>query len=311
MLSKETLLDKWNKLTYHTGGYVRIDSDHPLEWHIGYEGINQKSLLLVSAFEPSTLPSSKSILVVTGQRADGSWAITFRLIRSEQEEVFIHLCCDLIESSRDQSNNIQGFKFVMERYVQWSKLMEHQGSGLLKESEIKGLLGEVFYLQEIACTGMQLLEVIKGWIGPEGADQDFVYADKWCEVKALVSDSKIVSISSLEQLDAPFPGELIIFFIDKTSPNDAKGFSLRGKVAEVREGLLMDAATVTLFDEKLLRYGYIDIPEYEKQHYKMSGSRRYRLDEKFPRLTKESVPTQLAAARYELSIQAIEKWRIE
>lgn len=96
MITSKVLLDKWNNISHYNLGFVRIDSEHPLEWYIGYENINQKLLLLISDFEPQTVPSSKSILFSKGYRTDSRWAITFRLIRNEQEDVFIRLCCDLI-----------------------------------------------------------------------------------------------------------------------------------------------------------------------------------------------------------------------
>ncbi|MFM9281364.1 PD-(D/E)XK motif protein [Paenibacillus jiagnxiensis] len=226
MLTNEQLLDKWNNIAQYIKSYVRIDGTHPLDWHIGYEDINQKSLLLVCGYKPEFLPSSKSILSSVGRRGDGKWTMTFRLVRQENEEVFIRLCCDLIESSRNQSNSIQGIGFVAKRYMQWSKLMEQQSSGLLTDSERKGLLGELIHLQKCIMNGVPTHEAVESWMGPEGADQDFIFSATWHEVKATGVGSKTVSISSLEQLKAPYPGELVIYFIDKTAPNSSNSFTL-------------------------------------------------------------------------------------
>jgi hypothetical protein len=311
MLSDMKLLEKWDGITSYNNGYVRIDSEHPLDWHIGFENINQKSLLLITPFEPERIPSSKSILVAVRQRADSKWTLSFRLVRSEQEDVFIRLCCDLIESSRSQTNTIQGLEFVLDRYYQWSKLMEVQRSGLLSEPERRGLIGELLFLQQQISKGMPLLDVVNSWIGPEGADQDFVYSTGWYEVKVLGIGAKSVSISSLEQLDAVSPGNLIIFFIDKTAPNQVNGFTLHRKVAQVRACLKASSSALNLFNEKLLRYGYIDLPEYEQQWYRLSRSNRYNVDEHFPRLIRINTPSQVVGVSYQLSIQALENWKVE
>lgn len=311
MFSNETLLKKWNNLNYHNNGFIRIDAEHPLEWHIGYESINQKTLLLISNFEPTTIPSSKSILVAVGKRADNKWALSFRLIRNEQEDVFIRLSCDLIESSRNQTNNFQGLEFVLHRYNQWAKLMEVQPTGLLSESQKKGLIGEIIFLQQIISKGIPLISAVRGWIGPEGADQDFVYSDGWHEVKALGMGAKTVSISSLEQLDAELPGELVLYFIDKSTPHDDNGFTLNKKVDETRQCLQNSYLAGNLFNEKLLQYGYIELPEYDSSWYRLRRCEKYVLDHHFPRLVKENVPSQVTTVNYQLSIESIERWKVE
>ncbi|WP_255570088.1 PD-(D/E)XK motif protein [Cohnella sp. CFH 77786] len=311
MLSSESLLDKWNGIANHTSGYVRIDSDHPMEWSIGYESIIQKSLLLITESKPRDLPSSKSIQVSYAQRAtDNKWAITFRLTRAEQENVYVRLCFDLIESSRTQTDSVEGLEYVLDRYIQWSKLLELQKSGLLSEAERKGLIGEINYLQQIISLGVSPLSAVTSWIGPEGADQDFVDEYGWHEIKASGIGAKTVSISSLEQLDALAPGELVLYFIDKTSPNDANSFTLQSKVNNLRDLVRSNVQALDLFNKKLLQYGYIDIPDYSKQWYRFGGSNRYRIDEHFPKLIKGNVPSQIAAASYQISIQAIEGWKI-
>ncbi|WP_441960244.1 PD-(D/E)XK motif protein [Paenibacillus sp. TAF43_2] len=311
MLSSESLVEKWNLMGQHSSGYVRIDAEHSLEWHIGYEGINQRSLLLITSIEPSSVASSKSILVSYAQRADSDWALTFRLLRMEQEEVYIRLCCDLIESSRNQTDTIEGLEFVLNRYSQWTRLMELQRNGLLSEAERKGLMGEICFLQQIMSQGAFPFNAVTSWIGPEGADQDFVDEHGWHEIKAPGIGAKTVSISSLEQLEATLPGELVLFFIDKTAPNDAKSFTLSSIVADMREMLRGTPIAFDLFNLKLLQYGYIDMQEYEKQWYRLGGVRRYNVDEDFPRLLQGNVPVQITAASYQINIQSIENWKVD
>ncbi|WP_249267779.1 PD-(D/E)XK motif protein [Paenibacillus odorifer] len=311
MLSNEALINRWNSLIHYNNGYVRIDAEHPLEWHIGYEGINQRSLLLVTSNEPTNVESSKSILVSFAKRTDGKWALVFKLIREEQEEVYIRLCYDLIESSRNQLDTEQGIEYVLQRYSQWFKLLELQRSGLLSEPERKGLLGEMLFLKRIIEQGQTLLNSVASWVGPEGADQDFVDENGWHEIKAIGISAKTVSISSLEQLDVNNPGKLVLFLIDKTAPNGHNAFTLSSKVADLRLMLESSPAVLDLYNQKLLKYGYMDMPDYDKQWYRVGKSMSYIVDEHFPKLVKGNVQSQIAAASYQISIQAIEAWKIE
>jgi len=309
MHSGDRLLQKWDEIS-HPGGYVRIDSEHPLDWHIGFDEQGKRSLLLRTSFEPRDIPSSKSISVNKAKRVDNNWAVTFKLIQDEHEEVFIRLCFDLIESSRLQQNTLGGLKHVLNRYVQWVKLMELQKLSLLSEAEMKGLIGEILFLQRLIMNGMPQISAVSSWIGPENADKDFMDADGWHEIKTIGIGAQIVSITSIEQLDAELPGELVLYFIDKVAPNAVDAFTLNSKVSEMREILSDDLSALELFNQKLLIYGYIDLPDYDKYWYRISEVRKYRIDENFPRLTRSNIKSQIVAASYQINLQAIENWRI-
>jgi hypothetical protein len=59
-----------------------------------------------------------------------------------------------------------------------------------------------------------------------------------------------------------------------------------------------------------LKYGYIDLDEYGKQWFKLSGNKKYWVDYSFPKLTRDNVPVGVGSASYELSLQAINSWHI-
>lgn len=311
MLTSDTLKVRWSSVTEVAGGYSRIDPVHPLELYIGYEGLGQRSLLLISRTEPHQVPSSKSVVVQVGQRADGKWSTSFRLVRREQEEVFLQLCCDLIESSRQPCGD-QGVESLLDRYRRWHKLMERQADGLLSESARKGLIGELLFLQHLLARGKNPADAVGGWMGPERGDRDFVFQDGWYEIKTVGASATNVTISSLEQLDAPAPGALVICFVDKTSSGDPAGFTLNCKVNELR-AMMQDTPTVLeTFDTKLaVDFGYMPMREYDSPSYRTNGMQRYTVDSRFPRLTKANVPVQVAGATYEISLSALSEWRSE
>lgn len=310
MQTDRELKNKWDNLPLQSEGYIRIDSDHEIDWYIGYESINQKSLLLISKSKPSEIPSSKSIAINIGERKDGNWALVLKLTSINMEEVFVRLCWDLIESSRSYFNDENGLAFIADRYKQWAKLMENQRVSILTDAQQKGLIGELHYISEKILSGEDSLEIISSWIGPEGADQDFVYANRWHEVKTTGISSVTVSISSIEQLDVAMPGELIIYFADPTSLTDTNGVTLKSEICIVKDLLKSTPAALSLFEGKLLTIGYIDLPDYDKKPYKISGQARYNVEGDFPRLTRSLVPIEVSSVEYRINIQAISPWKI-
>lgn len=311
MMTPDYLEKKWSSVTYYNGGFIRLETVHPLEWYAGYQSIGQKTLMIVSNSETIAPASSKSVIVSSRRReADGKWTLTFELMRNEQEGVFINLCCDILNYSQSAAEEKEALSRVVMRYKQWSRLLEYQKSALLDEGNKKGLLGELLFLQSKLQQGTAALSAVQAWVGPDGADQDFVFSDGWYEVKTVGAAADSVSISSLQQLDSSGIGKLVIIRVDKSAPERQDAFSLFQKVAEIRDFIKQDNDASTLFEVKLARYGYIDMPEYESQKYYCSGEKGYIVNETFPRLSSKNVPSQVIASQYMLSIAGIENWGI-
>ena len=72
-----------------------------------------------------------------------------------------------------------------------------------------------------------------------------------------------------------------------------------------------DADALSLLESKLMRYGFIDLPEYREQKYVCSGKMRFRVDADFPRLTADNVAPQIIETQYSISLAGIEGWRME
>ena len=131
----------------------------------------------------------------------------------KQEDVFITMAGDIIEYSNVETDDIALLK-VLRRYNAWLKLLDHKSNAVLGSNTQKGLIGELLFLKEQIENGMLPSVALEGWVGSEGADQDFVYADCWHEIKSTGASSSEISISSVEQLDRNDEGELVIYRID-------------------------------------------------------------------------------------------------
>ena len=312
MITPEKLHEKWTAVTPYGEGFLQLNVDSPLEWYVGFEGVEEHCLLVIASQEPAEPVPSKSIVVSKRRRPDdGRWTLTLTLKRIEQISVFETLCADVVSCTEKAADEKQALIKLADRYKQWHKLLERQKSSLMDESSRKGLLGELIYLREQIEKGLDPLTAVQGWTGPDGADQDFVYADGWHEIKSVGVSAAEVTISSMEQLSNQSPGELVVLRIDKCAPQQAGAVSL-GDAADAAAASMADHEDAkAILENKLLRYGYIDIPEYRKQKYKYSSKARYCVNDTFPKLTAESVPAQVTKVQYSLSLAGIEEWRLE
>ena len=176
---RDMLQKNWKRIDFYKTGFLKLGIEHPLEWHVAYETPTNKALVIISDIPLKKIESSKSIYGKCTKRNDGKYYISFRLINNSQEDVFIYMCTDLIEYSESVQNEKEALKRVSNRYKQWHRLMEKAYSPLLSDNQRKGLLGELLFLKRQISSGMDCEKAIDGWVGPNGADQDFYYDEVW------------------------------------------------------------------------------------------------------------------------------------
>lgn len=306
--SAASLSEQWATINYYNGGYKRIDTEHPLEWFIGYTSPDSMALMMICSTELRPPDSSKAVSISCGKRDDGRWTLIFSLEDSELKEVFVLLCSDVIEYSRRSDSPDKAIAAVIKRYKEWDRLLKNKKSGIMDEASKRGLMGELLFLRSRINAGLPCRTAVDGWAGPDGGDQDFIYEDGWYEIKTASLSAEIVVISSIEQLGSSTEGELVLIRVDKCPISHPQAFTLNTLVRSTRSLFADDTGAIELLDEKLVKYGYIDLTDYDQQYYWSGGMTCYRVDAEFPRLTRSSIPTQITEVKYTLSISAISAW---
>ena len=305
MSGKENeLRAKWNTIDYCTGGSLKLSGNHPLEWYVRYASPEHKSVVIVSQKAIKKIDSSKCIDATCKQRKDGKYAISFTLLDRKQEDVFITMAGDIIEYSNVDTDDI-ALRKVLRRYNAWLKLLDHKNDAILGINTQKGLIGELLFLKEKIETGMLPSIALAGWVGPEGADQDFVYSDCWHEIKSTGVSSTDISISSVEQLDRDDEGELVIYRIDKCAPDQPKSTTLYGLVHSVIELISRYGENQDELILKLGAAGYIDMKEYDKQYFNIASRQIYSVNDAFPRIRRKDIPVEITNMEYRINIPSI------
>lgn len=301
------LREKWNMINYYAGGALKLAINHPLEWYVRYANPEQKSVVIVSQKAINKIDSSKCIDASCNQRKDGKYAISFTLVDRKQEDVFITMARDIIEYSNVDTDDVALVK-VLCRYNAWLKLLDHKNNAVLGSNTQKGLIGELLFLKEKIEKGMQPSVALIGWVGPEGADQDFVYADCWYEIKSTGVSSAEILISSVEQLDRMDEGELVVYRIDKCTPNQQNSFTLFRLVHELIELISSHGENPDDLILKLGSAGYIDMKEYDKQYFNMHSKQIYCVNESFPRIRRSDLANEITNLEYKIDIPSIKGW---
>lgn len=275
-----------------------------------YAGVDASSFVLLAigihARPPAVATESSSLDYFRQQRQDGSWLMVLRLRQNGLESVFGRLCQDLVDAAEDMPDEKALVGLFRDRLNLWKKLFQHGGSGFLQPHEIKGLIAELLVLESLLCKqNMDAHETVVGWLGPLGADQDFMYSDRAIEVKAIGPGAESVSISSLEQMDCPVQMHLILVMLRQATPGEPGAVGLNGVAAKV-EGLIASSPeALSVFKERLLEARYVEHEFYDTILFEPGALFRYRVDEAFPKLVSSMVPAGVVKASYALDINSL------
>lgn len=296
----------------HLGTYQRVNSTHLLDLYAGIDETARWTLLLISEYPPLKVASSRMILVKSGKRPDQKWSLSFSLIDDGYKDMFVLFCEDIVLSSACITNKERATRYVGKRYKEWREMLANTRGNLLSPKEVKGLLGEMYFLKEFLCIQYGAEKAAMSWTGPKRLPQDYIIDDTWYEVKTVSSSKTEVVISSIEQLDCAKTGELAIIRADKTSVTNTNAINLNSLYAELVLLLPSDESREQ-FSTMLLRYGYYPRPEYEDEDYtfEIKATTRYEVSSEFPCIRRSNLPESITEAKYSLDLTSIDSYRKE
>lgn len=308
MNSLETI---WRDLE-HTGqasAHRRVDAVHPLDLYVGIDGSGTRELVLVA--DSNVLATNKrfrAFEVTTSERPDGRVSLAVKLRRPEAMRLFAHLCEDLVEASRTGCTRADAFRFVTDRINRWEQLLSRDREGLLTEEALRGLVGELIFLRDVTVPAKGVVEGLHSWRGPLGAPHDFQYADRAVEVKT-VSDNQLITISSLEQLEAIGEPLFLATLRLVATTERTNAFSVTDLVRSV-QGLLDDDMTLQAeLEDKLALYGYSAAPEYDSRLFVLKEVRYFAVEDGFPRILPSAVPAGIESVKYVVDLHSCESFR--
>lgn len=294
-----------------TGLFRRVDDTHPLDLYAGIDHNGKRVLLLVARNAPPNLPPPGIVEVACNQRGDSEWAIVVQLARPDFDELFGRLCQDLIDSTRDTSPEAGG-DVLLRRLSRWRRLLEVGHRKTLTEMELRGLIGELWFLLTVALPRGGPEAAVKGWLGPLAAPHDFLLGTSLVEIKTCVPGSSDVIITSLQQLDAEDePLYLAAIALAPSADTTTDAFTTSTLVTSIRERIETSQFASTEFELRLAEAGYADGEEYARTWYHISGVRYFHVHDDFPRLVPSLVRNGVREATYAIDLRACASFEVD
>ena len=185
--------------------------------------------------------------------------------------------------------------------------MFRSNSDILPEHEIKGLIGELLFIKEYLFPMMNTTKAISAWSGAEKTRKDFAFDHEWYEVKTIDYGKETVHISSIEQLDSPIEGYLVIFQLERMA-EEYEGINLNKLVTETINQLT-SVNDKDIFTSKLQDAHYLYHPKYDEYVYELRTVDKYLVTADFPRITRADISSAIAKASFDITIAEISSYK--
>ena len=287
-MNRSSVIEKVQQLLEHTqiGSYSRYDGEHPYDIFLGIDDKGRKSLVVTLKATREKTISTKTIAVDFFVRPDGRHSLRFSLEDDNLKDIFYKFCEDIIQSTSDSELN-DGFLLIIRRWETWISFFQRT-SLPLTESEIIGLIGEIYFLQNVLAQRYGVDRALESFIGVDKTHKDFEIDESWYEVKSIHNGTRAVKISSIQQLDAKNVGKLEILTFDQGTPGTTDRITLNSIIKQFRESL--NTSQMLVLDEKLRKANYIEDERYDEYCYLFLRQDEYTVREDFPRITHDSLP---------------------
>lgn len=293
----------------------RVDHTHTLDlfWardHFGH-------YLFIYEFSPEGVSSKIDLPDLAGIEAicilaDGGIPKNrLVLILNEQSnwELFLSLCNDLVQATRQAKTSGSAFQTILRRLVRWHDFLKKNRNDLLPEEKIKGLIGELLFIKNQLISVFGVGQAIQFWQGPEGLPQDFNVNNSAIEVKCQSgATSPYVKITSADQLCPQLPEMyLYVITLGKTTPETEGAINLSGLVSQIRYILESDASNqIERFNDLLYMIGYLDSDRYLDFSYILASEKMFQVTEEFPKICTDDIHHGIVKLSYNISLSECE-----
>lgn len=299
-------------LSGHPGAQRRFEGN-PLRLHYGTDDLSRPILLLRLDQQPDPPELGKAVGVDVGERPEyGEWTLVLTLREPGLTETFIDLCVELAYRSALGSDESAALR-LFHRALQEFKDLLTGGSGRPSAAKMRGLIGELWFALRVVAPKLGPDGAVLSWTGPLGAAHDFRYPDNTVhEVKTTPAEGRTVQVSSLEQLDPTESSSLTLAVValDERQSGAPDAMTARSLMAEFRELLIAQPASIKELDRRLEALGVANLEPTHDHHLAVAGFRQYQVTAGFPRLLREHAMPGLENVTYRIRLSAISDFEV-
>jgi hypothetical protein len=311
-MNVEELEIKWNKIHLPKSGsyaYNRINGVCLPELHIGVSEKGNRCLILV-------LPPNSKIEFV-GEKKENLETyfrkkekhIVLELTDRFYNSFFVDLVVSLYYRIKDISDENDSARSFISLIQYWSDFLRAKKGGLLSAEAVKGMYGELTYLEYLLDDlDLPINDILNSWKGPYDDNHDFHFDEKNAEIKTKTIASNEVHISSEYQLEAVKGKklELVAISVEDVAVN---GDNLSSVLNRIRKYVLHENGDISIISAALLKkniqFSTVDI--YDSYMFRLKTFEVFNCDDAdFPKLTSTNIGDNLRKVSYRLILKDLD-----
>ena len=289
----------------------RVSATHPLPLYWGKD--QNSACVFVVEIPADAAPAPKSLPNLVGVRVSlfqdkTAPKLVFVLADAKDREIFFALCMDLIHASENADSSAAAVAIILRRLARWREFLKRPHNETMTESRIKGLIGELLFLENTLAARFGWEHAVSFWKGPENAAQDFIVYDTAVEVKCQSGSSRpFVEIASVEQLNSRLPRlYLVVHTLSSACKDDTDAITLNSLARRILTAMeLASDSFRDAFETLLFRAGWAPIPDYDEKAFRLVSTRAFEVRDGFPRLMPDTIPEGVEKITYNLSLAAL------
>lgn len=294
-----------------------VDHEHPLDifWardHVGHYLFIYESVAVDKDLK--TKPELTGIEVILSRGTENTHKGRLILILKDKVdwEMFLSLCNDLVQTTKKCKNDKSALLTIIHRLVRWQEFLKRVNPGILSEEAIKGLIGELLFIDTHLNNAFGIAQAIRFWQGPESLPQDFCINDCAVEVKSQLGTTKpVIKISSVEQLNTQLPSlYLYVITLGKTTSDNDKAINLPKLTSKIRRALEGTfSEELERFNDLLFSTGYFESQRYFDYSYILTCENMYKVEDDFPRISMNNIHKDIIKVTYSINLYGCEKFK--
>ena len=182
MTRVDELWDAIAATTDRTSVFRRVDETHPLSLYAGIDHDGRRVLMLVtSKCRRNSHPLASCTWSAINERTGSSRSSFSSVVPSSTKSS--DACVRTSSTQQGPQYPTLGAEAVLRRLGRWRKLLEVGQRTTLSDIALRGLIGELWFLQHVALRRLGADAAVQGWVGPLDAPQDFIVGEEVFEIK--------------------------------------------------------------------------------------------------------------------------------
>ena len=243
--------------------------------------------------------------------SDKPQGLVISLEKQVDQDIFSAMCKTLVSKLKNISDPTVALSVSLSQVKRWKAFMASKKRAILSGEEIRGLFGELKFLQYLTYRFDSEISAVNAWVGPEGIHQDFIFSNTAVEIKSLSGKERnTVHISSEDQLESLNNRLFLKLFRLAEIPESDRAMSLNDLVHEI-ENQFDDNLALEKLQEKLAKAGYVELYEYDNPKFIVSEERTYLVKKNFPKLVRSELPQGITKVRYNIDLESIRVFLLE